>query len=245
MLIRSPIGPGLPGPLWHRPRRRPASLSRSASAGEARCRARLNGNDGRRGGAVARAAGHRRSRGEGRTHRLSVRLSAAELRQLRERARRVVLSVTRLLVDAALDRPLPPTQATVSGQDRALIDRVLEELRRCERSSRAWGTTLTRWRTERTSRGSFRGPAGRGGLAEHRALTTDTDAGRGRAGAAGREGFRSSASGRRKARKSPTRARPIGGRGEWRSTVRTPMRCRGRRTSDRWCPIRRLSWCQT
>jgi len=55
--------------------------------------------------------GQRRRRGgEGRTSRLSVRLNDRELSQLRARARSRGLSVTRLLVDAALAQPVDPAE---------------------------------------------------------------------------------------------------------------------------------------
>jgi len=62
---------------------------------------------------VGESPGHRRRRGgEGRTSRLSVRLNDPELAQLRQRARARGLSVTRLLVDAALAQPAQPTDGT-------------------------------------------------------------------------------------------------------------------------------------
>jgi post-segregation antitoxin (ccd killing protein) len=57
---------------------------------------------------VGESAGQRRRRGERRSARLSVRLNGPELGQLRQRARARGLSVTRLLVDAALAQPIEP-----------------------------------------------------------------------------------------------------------------------------------------
>ena len=117
--------------------------------------------------------GQRRQRGEGRTHRLSVRLSAAELRQLRERARSRGLSVTRLLVDAALERPLPRSQAAVTEEDRALVDRVLDELREIRAELARVGNNINQMahgaNIARELPGARRLEEA---LAEHRALTS-------------------------------------------------------------------------
>lgn len=63
------------------------------------------------GAGMGESLGRRRARGQDRTQRLSVRLSARELRALRERARARGLSVTRLLVDASLEVALPEPRA--------------------------------------------------------------------------------------------------------------------------------------
>ncbi len=122
---------------------------------------------------MAEPGGQRRSRGEDRTHRLSVRLSAAELRQLRERAKARGLSVTRLLVDAALDRPLSAARAAVNEQDRALIDGVLEELGAVRAELARVGNNLNQM--AHGANISRELPAARRleeALAEHRALTS-------------------------------------------------------------------------
>lgn len=122
---------------------------------------------------MAESAGQRRSRGEDRTHRLSVRLSAAELRQLRERARARGLSVTRLLVDAALERPLPRAPAAVSEEDRALVDGVLAELREVRAELARVGNNINQMAHGANIAREL--PAARRleeGLAEHRALTS-------------------------------------------------------------------------
>ena len=59
---------------------------------------------------MSESPGQRRRRGERRTARLSVRLNDRELRDLRQRARAGGLSVTRLLVDAALAQPVDPAE---------------------------------------------------------------------------------------------------------------------------------------
>ena len=67
------------------------------------------------------AVEQRRPRGEERSLRLSVRLNGREREELVERARARGLSVTRLLVDGALERPLPPARSPVDEQSRALL----------------------------------------------------------------------------------------------------------------------------
>ena len=57
---------------------------------------------------MGESPGQRRAAGRGATSRLSVRLNDRELLQLRQRARARGLSVTRLLVDAALAQPAEP-----------------------------------------------------------------------------------------------------------------------------------------
>lgn len=74
---------------------------------------------------MGESAGQRRARGEDRSHRLSVRLSAAELRQLRERAKARGLSVTRLLVDSALGvPPLPPARHGLPAETQERFDQL-------------------------------------------------------------------------------------------------------------------------
>jgi len=122
---------------------------------------------------VTEPAGQRRPRGEGRTHRLSVRLSAVELRWLRERAQARGLSVTRLLVDAALERPLPRAQTPVSEDDRALVDGVLEELGAIRAELARIGNNINQM--AHGANISRELPAARRleeALAEHRALTS-------------------------------------------------------------------------
>ena len=70
---------------------------------------------------MGESPGQRRRRGERRTARLSVRLNDPELGQLRRRARARGLSVTRLLVDGALGRPLPPARSPVDERSGALL----------------------------------------------------------------------------------------------------------------------------
>ena len=70
----------------------------------------------------------RRRRGEDRSLRLSVRLNGRERDELVNRARARGLSVTRLLVDRALELPLPRPHVSVADRDRALIDGLVGEL---------------------------------------------------------------------------------------------------------------------
>ena len=67
------------------------------------------------------AVEQRRPRGEERSLRLSVRLNGREREELVKRARARGLSVTRLLVDGALERPLPPARSPVDEQSRAFL----------------------------------------------------------------------------------------------------------------------------
>ena len=81
-------------------------------------------------------AGQRRRRGERRTARLSVRLNGPELGQLRQRARARGLSVTRLLVDAALAQPIEPgdpgaaTSAAGPAEEQSEVFEGVEQRRR-------------------------------------------------------------------------------------------------------------------
>ncbi len=82
------------------------------------------------------AGGQRRRRGVRRTARLSVRLNDAELGHLRQRARARGLSVTRLLVDAALAQPIEPgdpgaaTSAAGAGEEPSEVFEGVEQRRR-------------------------------------------------------------------------------------------------------------------
>jgi hypothetical protein len=80
---------------------------------------------GERADAAGGAAPRRRPVGEGRAQ-VNVKLSAGELDELRARAAGCEVSVSALLVNSALERPLPALRAAVVGvHERAVIDRAV------------------------------------------------------------------------------------------------------------------------
>ena len=70
----------------------------------------------------------RRQRGEDRTLRLGVRLNGRERDELVERARARGLSLTRLLVDTALEHPLPPSRSPIDEPGREQLGELIRRL---------------------------------------------------------------------------------------------------------------------
>jgi post-segregation antitoxin (ccd killing protein) len=115
----------------------------------------------------------RRARGQDRSLRLSVRLNRGERDELVKRARARGLSVTRLLVDGALELPLPQAHASVTARDRALIDGLVRELDEVRAELGRVGNNLNQM--AHGANISRELPAARRleeALAEHRALTS-------------------------------------------------------------------------
>ena len=115
----------------------------------------------------------RRRRGEDRSLRLSVRLNGRERDELVKRARARGLSVTRLLVDGALELPLPRPHVSVADRDRALIDGLVGELDEVRAELGRVGNNLNQM--AHGANISRELPAARRleeALAEHRALTS-------------------------------------------------------------------------
>jgi len=74
------------------------------------------------------AVEQRRQRGEERSLRLSIRLNGREREELVERARARGLSVTRLLVDGALELPLPAARSPVDERSREQLAELVGRL---------------------------------------------------------------------------------------------------------------------
>jgi hypothetical protein len=72
----------------------------------------------------------RRPRGQDRRIRLEVKVNQTEREGLRARARTREVTVARLLVDAALERPLPAPRSPVAKVTRELTDELLAGLDR-------------------------------------------------------------------------------------------------------------------
>ena len=134
-----------------------------------------------RAGGRARRARPRRSRGsssvapagQDRSLRLSVRLNGRERDELVKRARARGLSVTRLLVDGALELPLPRPQVSVADRDRELIDGLVGELDEVRAELGRVGNNLNQMAHGANITREL--PAARRleeALAEHRALTS-------------------------------------------------------------------------
>ena len=115
----------------------------------------------------------RRARGQDRSLRLSIRLNGRERDELVKRARARGLSVTRLLVDGALELPLPRAQVAVSERDRELIDGLVGELGEVRAELGRVGNNLNQMAHGANITREL--PAARRleeALAEHRALTS-------------------------------------------------------------------------
>ena len=70
----------------------------------------------------------RRRRGEDRSLRVSIRLNGRERQELVERARARGLSLTRLLVDTALEHPLPPSRSPIDEPSREQLGELIRRL---------------------------------------------------------------------------------------------------------------------
>ena len=104
-----------------------AALAQPAQPGDPRSAAAV-AESGKEPGEAFEVIEQRRPHGQDRSLRLSVRLNGREREELAARARARGLSVTRLLVDGALERQLPPARSPVDERSREHLAELVERL---------------------------------------------------------------------------------------------------------------------